>query len=124
MNFFDIILINPILNVMVAIYQLLIALHISSAVGFSIVLLTIVIRLYRMLILAVNSKLLNDINNRLYFNGLKLHHVWNTDFFGIPLAHAPKDIWHQIGIWIFLVAVLTAVLQLVQSKMMMPPADE
>src|ERR1700691_2108349 len=45
MNFFDIILINPILNVLVAIYQLLTALHVSSALGFSIILLTIVIRL-------------------------------------------------------------------------------
>jgi len=45
MNLFDLILINPILNVMVAIYQLLTALHVPSALGFSIILLTIVVRL-------------------------------------------------------------------------------
>src|SRR6185437_8956552 len=45
MNFFDIILINPILNVMVAVYQLLTMLHVPSALGFSIILLTIIIRL-------------------------------------------------------------------------------
>src|SRR5579862_2519093 len=49
MNFiggiFTIILINPILNILVAIYQLLTVLHIPSALGFSIVILTIVIRL-------------------------------------------------------------------------------
>ncbi len=45
MQIFDTILINPMLNILVVIYQLLTALHIPSALGFSIVLLTIVIRL-------------------------------------------------------------------------------
>src|SRR5882757_10374245 len=45
MNIFDIVLINPMLNILVAIYQMLVALHVPSALGFSIVLLTVVIRL-------------------------------------------------------------------------------
>jgi len=193
MNYFDIILINPILNVMVAIYQLLVSLHVPSALGFSIVLLTIVIRLilsplmhqslrqqkkmqqltphinklkekhkndakrlqveqmalfkehgvnpaagclimlvqipiliglYRVLILAVNSKSLHDINSRLYFSGLKLHNVWDTNFFGVALAHAPKELWHQLGVGVVLLAILTAALQLAQSRMMMPTKEE
>src|SRR6266700_7532445 len=45
MNIFDIILINPILNIMVTIYHLLTIIHVPSALGFSIILLTIVVRL-------------------------------------------------------------------------------
>ncbi|HVA96121.1 MAG TPA: YidC/Oxa1 family membrane protein insertase [Candidatus Acidoferrales bacterium] len=194
MNFFDIILINPILNVLVSIYQLLTVLHIPSALGFSIILLTIVVRLilypfmhqsikqqkkmqqltphinklkekhkddakrlqveqmalfkehgvnpasgclvmiiqipiliglYRVLLQAVNSKTsLTDINSRLYTEGLKLHHLWDTSFFGLSLAHTPAQLIHQTGFAILLVAVLTGGLQLIQSKMMMVPAAE
>src|SRR5216683_159038 len=187
MNIFDLILINPILNVMVAIYQLLTTLHVPSALGFSIILLTIIIRLilypfmhqslkqqkkmqqltphinklkekhkgdakrlqveqmalfkehgvnpasgcfvmivqipiliglYNVLLKAVHSTSLNDINNRLYFEGLKLHHVWATSFFGLSLAHTLKDLLPQVGYGLLLVAVLTGALQLIQSKMM------
>jgi YidC/Oxa1 family membrane protein insertase len=45
MNIFDIVLINPILNVLVAIYSFLNSLHIPSALGFSIIILTVIIRL-------------------------------------------------------------------------------
>lgn len=190
MNIFDIILINPILNVMVAIYQLLTTLHIPSAVGFSIILLTVVIRLilypfmhqslrqqkkmqqltphinklkekhkndakrlqmeqmalfkehgvnpaagclvmivqipiliglYNVLLRAVRSTSLNDINNRIYFPGMKLHHMWDTTFFGIPLSHTPSQLLHQVGFGILVVAVITGALQLIQSKMMMMP---
>src|SRR5258708_2705193 len=193
MNFFDVILINPILNIMVAIYQLLTTLHIPSALGFSIVLLTIVIRLilyplmhqslkqqkkmqqltphinklkqkhkndakklqmeqmalfqqhgvnpasgclvmvvqipiliglYNVLLRAVHSTSLKDINNRLYFEGLKLPHLWDTSFFGVSLAHTPKDLLPHVGVSILLVAVLTGALQLIQSRMMMLPAAE
>src|SRR5579872_2144503 len=186
MNFFDIILINPILNVMVAIYQLLTSLHVPSALGFSIILLTIVIRLilypfmhqslrqqkkmqqltphinklkekhkndakrlqmeqmalfkehgvnpasgclvmlvqipiliglYNVLLKAVHSTSLHDINSRLYFDGLKLHQLWDTTFFGLSLAHTPKDLLPHVGFWILIVAVITGALQLIQSKM-------
>jgi YidC/Oxa1 family membrane protein insertase len=193
MNLFDIVLINPILNVMVAIYQLLTALHIPSALGFSIVFLTIVIRiilyplmhtslkqqkkmqqltphlnklkekhkndakrlqveqmalfqqhgvnpasgcvvmiiqipiligLYNVLLRAVRSTSLNDINNRLYFEGLKLHHLWDTSFFGLSLSHTPAQLQKEVGFGIFIVAVITGGLQLIQSKMMMAPASQ
>lgn len=202
MNIFDITLINPILNILVAIYQLLLALHIPFALGFSIILLTIVIRLilyplmhtslkqqkkmqqltphinklkekhkndaqrlqmeqmalfkehgvnpaagcvvmiiqipilialYQVLLGSVclttkGAKSLclptiNAVNERIYFEGLKLHHMWDTTFFGLPLGHAPWPLLvHQVGYGILLVAVLTGALQLIQSKMMMPSA--
>ncbi|HWY79707.1 MAG TPA: YidC/Oxa1 family membrane protein insertase [Candidatus Sulfotelmatobacter sp.] len=193
MNFFDIILINPILNIMVAIYQLLTALHTPSALGFSIVLLTIVIRLilyplmhqslrqqrkmqqltphinklkekhkndakrlqveqmalfkehgvnpaagcvvmiiqipiliglYNVLLKAVHSTSLNDINSRVYFEGLKLHQLWGINFFGVSLAQTPAQLFHQLGYVVFLVAVITGGLQLIQSRMMMSPSSE
>jgi len=45
MELFNIILVNPLLNVLVAIYQGLTLLHVPGALGFSIILLTILIRL-------------------------------------------------------------------------------
>jgi YidC/Oxa1 family membrane protein insertase len=193
MNFFDIILINPILNIMVAIYQLLLSLHVPSAVGFSIILLTIVVRLilspllhqslkhqkkmqkltpelnklkekhkndakrlqmeqmalfqqhginpaagcfvmiiqipilialYNVLLKAVHATSLTDLNSRIYFAGLKMHSMWDTTFFGLSLSQTPSQLLPKVGVFIGLVAVLTAGLQLIQSKMMMPPADE
>jgi len=43
-NFFNIILVWPIINILVVIYQGLVALHVPSPLGFAIVLLTVVIR--------------------------------------------------------------------------------
>src|SRR3990167_5216485 len=44
-NFFDQVLVFPFINVLVVIYQVLFALHIPYALGFSIIILTIIIRL-------------------------------------------------------------------------------
>lgn len=44
MNYFDIILINPILNVLLFIYHILFALNTPYALGFSIIVLTVIIR--------------------------------------------------------------------------------
>jgi len=45
MNYFDIILINPILNILILFYSLLSAIHLPGALGFSIILLTVTIRM-------------------------------------------------------------------------------
>ncbi len=203
MNIFDIALVNPILNIMVAIYQFLTMLHVPSTLGFSIILLTIIIRLILSpllhqslkqqkkmqqimpeinklkekhkndakklqveqmalfqqhgvnpasgcvvmviqipILIALYQVLLgsvclttqgarslclptiNAINSRLYFDGLKLHHLWDTNFFGLSLGHTPSQLLSQVGYAIVLVAVLTAALQLIQSKMMMVPAAD
>src|SRR5579863_6752862 len=201
MNFFDVILINPILNIMVAIYQSLYHINVPSALGFSIIVLTIVVRLILFplmhqslkqqkkmqqltphinklkekhkndakrlqmeqmalfrehgvnpaagclvmiiqipILIALYQVLLGSvclttkgarslclptttaINSRLYFDGLKLHQLWNTNFFGLSLGHTPSQLFTQVGFGIVLIAVLTASLQLIQSKMMMAPA--
>ncbi len=44
MNIFNLLLVNPIINILVVIYQGLVALHVPYALGFSIILLTVVIR--------------------------------------------------------------------------------
>jgi YidC/Oxa1 family membrane protein insertase len=193
MNIFDTLLINPMLNVMVAIYQLLTSLHVPSAVGFSIILLTIVIRLliapllhtslkhqkkmqklmpelnklkekhkgdakrmqteqmalfqqhgvnpaagclvmiiqipilialYNVLLQIFHSPTLQNINSRLYFEWLKLPHMWDTHFFGISLAKTPSELLSSVGAVVVFAAVLTGALQLIQSKMMMVPAAE
>ncbi len=46
MNIFDILFLQPFLNVMVAIYHLLIAAHIPYALGFSIIILTTIIKIF------------------------------------------------------------------------------
>lgn len=45
MNYFDLILINPILNILILFYSLLNTIHLPGALGFSIIFLTVVIRL-------------------------------------------------------------------------------
>jgi YidC/Oxa1 family membrane protein insertase len=60
------------------------------------------------------------INKIAYFDFLKLHQAWNTNFFGIPLIKSPGDLIHSIGFIIILIPALTVLLQLIQSKMMVP----
>lgn len=194
MQIFDTILINPMLNLLVALYQLLAYMHIPSALGFAIILITIVIRLlmfpfmhqslkqqkkmqslmpkinkikekyktdmqrqqaemmalyrsegvnpasgclfliiqipfliglYTVLIKAVEVKHVNDINQVLYLGALKLNHIWDTNFFGLPLGQSPAQLLQTFGPAIFLVCVITGVIQLVQSRMMIQkPAEK
>lgn len=71
-------------------------------------------------VVAVNSfEKLKEINNSLYFDGLKLTKLWETTFFGIPLAKSPAQLLNDSPL-IILVPVLTGVLQLIFSKMMAP----
>lgn len=194
MNIFDIfnLIINqPITNLLVGFYQLLSLLHIPYALGFSIIILTFAIRvilfpltasqikmskkmldmaphisnlkekhkddkkkqqeemmklyaefgvnpaagclpviaqipiiwgLYHVLSTAVSAnslEKLKEINHLIYFEGLKLNRLWETTFFGIPLAQSPASLMQQNPL-IILVPVLTGVLQLIFSKMMAP----
>lgn len=178
------------INILVAIYQFLIMLHIPSALGFSIVLLTVVIRLilfpfmhhslkqqkktqalthhvnkikekhksdmqrqqaeimalykaegvnpaagcfflllqipiliglYNVLLKAVHIKSVNDINAILYSDALKLHHIWDTNFFGISLGKSPAELFHTFGPVVLTICIVTALFQFIQSKMMMQP---
>lgn len=190
---FDTILINPIINILLAIYQLLTAVSIPYALGFAIILLTIVIRLllypltasqllaakkmqqvtphlnklkerhkgdakrlqqetmklyqehginplsgclpiliqlpiiwalYAVLNTVVNLKpqeILAKINSIAYLDVLRLHEVWDTNFFGLPLGHTPHKLLESVGVLILLVPILTGVFQFIQSKMMIMP---
>lgn len=71
-------------------------------------------------VVAANSlNKLKEINNLLYFDGLKLTKLWETTFFGIPLAPSPSQLMNDMPL-ILLVPILTGVLQLIFSKMMAP----
>lgn len=71
-------------------------------------------------VVAANSlDKLKDINGLLYFDSLKLTRLWETTFFGIPLAPSPAQLIGQMPL-IILVPVITGLLQLIFSKMMAP----
>ncbi len=192
-NFFNIALVWPILNSLVAVYQFLITIHFPYAFGFSIIVLTIIIRiilypltfsqlkttqkmqkisphidnlkklhkndakklqsetmklykehginpaagclpaiiqlpiiwgLYFVLQHVVSlspSVATNQINQILYFPGLRIHEVWSQNFFGLPLGIAPNILIKKIGALALIAPVLTAAFQFFQSKLMFPP---
>lgn len=62
---------------------------------------------------------LDRINHVLYNPAWHLSKVPNLDFFGMNLADKPSD-FARVGLLILLIPVLTAVLQLFQSRMMTP----
>lgn len=193
-DIFSILFIYPITNLLVFLYHILANNHVPSALGFSIILLTIGIRLlvypfasaqikstkqmqamspkmnavkekhkedkkrqqeemvklykehnmnpaagclpiliqipifislYNVLtkIVAVKSDAaLQEINKVLYSDQLRITKIWDTTFFGIPLSGTPSHLFQSMPA-IILIPVLTAVLQFILSKMMMPKVD-
>jgi YidC/Oxa1 family membrane protein insertase len=78
--------------------------------------------LYHVLDTAVkvtNVKHITAINNDLYFDFLKLNSVWDTTMFGLSLGESPSKLMSVTPL-ILLAPLITAVLQFVLSKMMMP----
>ena len=72
-------------------------------------------------VVTVNSLAkLKEVNHLLYSDGLRLTKLWETTFFGIPLAKPPSDLMQHGMPLIILVPILTGVLQLIFSKMMAP----
>lgn len=183
---FQTIFVHPLNNLLVAIYQLLTSLGIPYSLGFSIILLTILIRfllypfmsaqlrsskkmqeiaphltdlkekhkgdaqrlqaetmalykkygvnplagclpvliqlpllfgLYHVLQTSVRETSVAKINEFIYFDSLKLTHLWNTYFFSIPLARTPWELLSQMP-WIVILPLLTALTQFIQSRMM------
>lgn len=193
---FSAILIKPIITMLLGIYQLLVFLHIPYPLGFSIILLTVLIRfvlyplitaqiniqkktqalsphlskikekhkgdtkkqqeetmrlykehglnpaagclptliqlpiimgLYSVLIEVVKyhgDKIVTEVNKLVYIDAFKLKTAWETNFFGVPLGKSPSDLLVGAGIVVFLVPILTAVFQLIQSKMMFSKPKE
>lgn len=60
---------------------------------------------------------LKEINSQLYFDGLKLHSLWDPTFLGIPLSVSPASGINKMPVLI-LVPIITGILQLIFSKMM------
>jgi len=61
---------------------------------------------------------ITTINKILYFPSLRLHGMWDQHFFGLPLGQSPSKLIQTFGILIILIPIVTAGLQLIQSKMM------
>lgn len=187
-DFFNSVFVHPIINVLIGIYQLLSAIQFPYALGFSIVLLTGLIRfllyplttsqmkmskkmqeitphlnklkdkhkndaktlqaetmklykefgfnpasgclplliqipifiaLYSALNLVITStpKAVVENLNKILLPFLHVQSPLNFDFFGVSLAARPSD-WQKEGFALLAIPVITAVLQLVQSKMM------
>jgi YidC/Oxa1 family membrane protein insertase len=82
----------------------------------------VIFALYNALIYIVAAQSMteiNKINSILYFDFLHLKHVWDATLFTLPLAGSPMDLFSDFPI-VFLVPLITGVLQFVLSKMMMP----
>lgn len=82
----------------------------------------IMIALYQSLthIITLNSpQAITAVNKTLYFSFLHLEKAWNPDFFGLHLAIAPNKTFAQAPL-IILVPLVTALLQFLLSKMMLP----
>lgn len=61
---------------------------------------------------------LSYVNSSLYFPALKLTHMWDTSFFGLPLGKHPWELFQHGAYLIVLIPVITGIFQLIQSKMM------
>lgn len=82
----------------------------------------IIIALYQVItnvFMSNGSAGVDKINSFLYHPWLHLSHQPGSNFFGINLVSKPSE-FTQIGAWLLLVPLFTAVLTFVQSKMMMP----
>ena len=55
---------------------------------------------------------------------MKITKVWDTNFFGLPLAQSPQHLMSTIGPLILLVPILTGVFQFIQSKMLIPAVNK
>lgn len=191
MDIFNLVLINPIFNVLIAFYKALSFTGLPGALGFAIILLTVLIRvilwplttaqlrsakkmaslkphldrikvehghdkvrhqqeisklykeqginplagclplvlqipvfiaLYNVLLNIVQfdkADFLTSVNRHLYTPSLHLDKIPDTSFLGLNLAAKPNQ-WQQIGVAILIIPVITGVLQLIQSKMMVP----
>ena len=79
----------------------------------------IIIALYQTILAFFDPNGLNNINKVLYVKDWGFTSIPSLDFFGLNLATKPSD-FGKIGLLLLLIPVITAVLQLIQSKMMAP----
>jgi YidC/Oxa1 family membrane protein insertase len=89
----------------------------------SLIQLPIIWALYSVLQKMVTLKpeaVIAEVNKYVYSDFLKLHSVWDTAFFGLPLGEMPSKLISTIGPLILIVPVATGFFQFILSKMMMP----
>lgn len=83
----------------------------------------ILIALYNLFFQLLNTqdlpKVVEEINKVVYLPILKIATI-DLSFLGINLAIKPSD-WPRLGWWLLIIPVLTAVLQYLQTKLMLPP---
>ena len=190
---FDSVIVRPLATILVGIYQALSFLHIPYALGFSIVILTIIIRfviyplisaqlksskkmqtlvphlsklkekhkgdhkrmqtetmrlykehginpaagclpliiqmpviwgLYTLLqkVVSLNPQMVvSEVNKLIYVDSFRLTGPWDSSFLGLPLGQGPSNLLPTFGPLIFLIPVVTGILQFLQSKMMVNP---
>lgn len=70
------------------------------------------------------QEIVSEVNKLIFsFDGIRLASPWDQYFFGIPLGKNPSDIISTMPI-IMAIPVITGVLQLIQSKMIMPASED
>lgn len=77
---------------------------------------------YPVILKIVNLKpkdTLSTINHIIYFDPIKLTHLWDTNFFGVALGATPTSLMSSMVVIAILIPVATATLQFIQTKMMM-----
>lgn len=79
----------------------------------------IIIALYQTILAFFNPNGLENINKVLYIKDWHFISTPSLDFFGLNLATKPSE-FGKIGILLLLIPVITAALQLIQSRMMVP----
>ncbi len=73
---------------------------------------------------STSAAAIQKVNGVLYVSWLKIdQNAWNTQFFGLPLATSPSALFKDSPL-IILIPLLTAVLQFILSKMMLPHPDD
>lgn len=88
----------------------------------SIIQIPIILALYQVILSLFDKSGLEKINHFLYTNSWHINTPPDPQFFGVSLADKPSD-FAKIGVLILLIPIITAVLQFIQSKMMVtsPP---
>jgi YidC/Oxa1 family membrane protein insertase len=86
--------------------------------------LPIIWGLYAVLRMIVGTNSLKQINQLIYVDSLKLKHVWDPSFFGLPLGKSPADLLSHTGFLILLIPILTGLFQFIQSKMTFSSAPQ
>src|SRR3990167_5233587 len=129
-NLFHEVFFRPIVNILVIILEQLQLLGIPGSLGWSVILLTLIIRLLVWPFIALANAIpmlfdanqLQKVNDLLYFPNLKLIAPPDPHFAGFSLGDKLIDKTPFVGEWwvLMLIPIITMALSFIQSKMMLP----